>query len=944
MVRPRQIQIEPLSGNTEGPGDSNEVISLTGDNGVIDSGGSRFTNTTGNVLIEQSTVPGGNPSSGHGTLWVRNDSPNVLVFTNDAGSDTVINGITSHSDLSNLSNDDHTQYLLVNGSRAMSGSLNMGSNAIGGVTTLSTSGNIISLGGVSATSNTLSHHASVPGGLPGAEAGKLWVKNNVPNVLMFTDNSGADHQLAYTDHVAPQNISEILSFGNDTDGYDIDLTNGSVITSSDGYVVIDNDAIIDGMLVAGVYSLLGDGYSSSRWEYDNIDDVFTIKSIDKDLQVNGFIFPETFSDTLALPSEDGLNGHVLQTDGVGNLFFGPIDGYASSNIGIDTVLSNNSDANGQEIANLSNLGLVTNSNEDLALTLTSGGVNGGTTSIRVGTSSPHNVITPEHVGQLYFQTEQGTAGLWQSLSTASSGWRRYLFDFGIGGENQVLISGGSARVNSFPAMTYDSTLQQLQIRGSESQGTTGYSLRDNLGNEDGGLQYDQSNSLITLFSETDGYIVGDWEVPVGSTLSAQPPIDSNHVVIKDYLDENTGNYLVVDAQGEITITVNAALYGNRSPDKTHLFINCRGNGTKTIVLSSETIMLGQIITVSKTWASSSIIIEPPAGVLFERTTGIRTIVGLTEGNRSFTFAYLSPINGYSIINSPRFGISANSVLGNTSSSNELPNGISYNTNSLLLRGSGNLAVTDVPDGYLIGRPTGGELGSHSLSDFDIVTIQNTFHGGSSNISWNDSTRKVELKGDNFITSGYVLQTSDNQYRGSFQYNQTNNELSISASSELNAAYIYGDWEVPVGSTLSAQEPTEDGHVVTKEYLETYVQHGTYTPSTSNIENMTINTIVGYYMKIGNMCSVNIIITMTNTESSTPKRLDASLPFDPIGGAFNVTAIIGSGFSAPISTASTSISNALVWSLDTNNLVRITNMDTDSESSRRFNVHFMYNCE
>ena len=45
---------------------------------------------TGMVFDEQAVVPGGAPGAAKGTLWVRNDTPNVLVFTNDVGADTVL--------------------------------------------------------------------------------------------------------------------------------------------------------------------------------------------------------------------------------------------------------------------------------------------------------------------------------------------------------------------------------------------------------------------------------------------------------------------------------------------------------------------------------------------------------------------------------------------------------------------------------------------------------------------------------------------------------------------------------------------------------------------------------------------------------------------------------------------------------------------------------------
>lgn len=40
---------------------------------------------------ETTTVPGGTPSAGTGKYWVRDDTPNVAVFTDDAGTDHVLN-------------------------------------------------------------------------------------------------------------------------------------------------------------------------------------------------------------------------------------------------------------------------------------------------------------------------------------------------------------------------------------------------------------------------------------------------------------------------------------------------------------------------------------------------------------------------------------------------------------------------------------------------------------------------------------------------------------------------------------------------------------------------------------------------------------------------------------------------------------------------------------
>lgn len=45
-------------------------------------------------------------------------------------------GVTDHGALTGLADDDHTQYLLVNGTRAMTGNLQMGDNDITGADTL----------------------------------------------------------------------------------------------------------------------------------------------------------------------------------------------------------------------------------------------------------------------------------------------------------------------------------------------------------------------------------------------------------------------------------------------------------------------------------------------------------------------------------------------------------------------------------------------------------------------------------------------------------------------------------------------------------------------------------------------------------------------------------------------------------------------------------------
>ena len=66
--------------------------------------------------------------------WVAISSSGEMPKTRPVGrrSSTLYNDI-SHGSLQGLSSDNHPQYLLVSGSRAMSGNLNMGTNDIGSV-------------------------------------------------------------------------------------------------------------------------------------------------------------------------------------------------------------------------------------------------------------------------------------------------------------------------------------------------------------------------------------------------------------------------------------------------------------------------------------------------------------------------------------------------------------------------------------------------------------------------------------------------------------------------------------------------------------------------------------------------------------------------------------------------------------------------------------------
>lgn len=82
---------------------------------------------------------GGAPSTPATDKWKAYFKADGLYVMDDAGVETGplgITGVTDHGALTGLADDDHTQYLLISGSRAMTGDLNMGSNAITSATTI----------------------------------------------------------------------------------------------------------------------------------------------------------------------------------------------------------------------------------------------------------------------------------------------------------------------------------------------------------------------------------------------------------------------------------------------------------------------------------------------------------------------------------------------------------------------------------------------------------------------------------------------------------------------------------------------------------------------------------------------------------------------------------------------------------------------------------------
>lgn len=78
MVKPTEEQLGPITVLDEDAG------------GTVNATGATIDNIGGVSVNEVATIPGGVPTAGEGKVWVRDDAPNVLIFTDDTGVDNVL--------------------------------------------------------------------------------------------------------------------------------------------------------------------------------------------------------------------------------------------------------------------------------------------------------------------------------------------------------------------------------------------------------------------------------------------------------------------------------------------------------------------------------------------------------------------------------------------------------------------------------------------------------------------------------------------------------------------------------------------------------------------------------------------------------------------------------------------------------------------------------------
>ena len=120
------------------------------------------------------------PTAARGILWVKNDTPNSLIFTDDAGTDYDLTSYTANTGTVDTSGTPaNDQLAIFTDADTIEGSSN--------VTYDGTTFNITQ--GIKFTERA--DHAATPA----TTFGELWVKNDTPNALMFTDDAGTDYDL-----------------------------------------------------------------------------------------------------------------------------------------------------------------------------------------------------------------------------------------------------------------------------------------------------------------------------------------------------------------------------------------------------------------------------------------------------------------------------------------------------------------------------------------------------------------------------------------------------------------------------------------------------------------------------------------------------------------------------------------------------------------------------
>lgn len=95
------------------------------------------------------------------------------------------------------------------------------------------SGKLTVDGLIDPTGLVLVEQATVPGGTPTSGSSTIWIRN-ADGYLIITDELGVDNEFIPGGGGGSQDLNSVLGFGDTTDGLNIELTSGSLLTSTSG--------------------------------------------------------------------------------------------------------------------------------------------------------------------------------------------------------------------------------------------------------------------------------------------------------------------------------------------------------------------------------------------------------------------------------------------------------------------------------------------------------------------------------------------------------------------------------------------------------------------------------------------------------------------------------------------------------------------------------------
>lgn len=184
---------------------------LTGNSGItglgtqvedLEMGG--YDIQTAGVIMLKEQANANSDVAGEGQIWVDTATPNVLYFTDDAGTDFRLS-YTNTGTGNNVLATSPTFVTPALGTPASGVATNLTGNS--GITGLGTQIEDLEMGGYNIQNAgviTLKEQAAADADVAGE--GQIWVDTATPNVLYFTDDTGTDFRLSYTNTGSGSNV------------------------------------------------------------------------------------------------------------------------------------------------------------------------------------------------------------------------------------------------------------------------------------------------------------------------------------------------------------------------------------------------------------------------------------------------------------------------------------------------------------------------------------------------------------------------------------------------------------------------------------------------------------------------------------------------------------------------------------------------------------------